>query len=269
MRLFMLLFCALFSALVFGQNVKPDKIFKKDNTQIEARVIEITESQVKYRKFSNLEGPIYTINKNELTIVIYSNGESEQFGPQNDTVSKPVLMNPQTSEATIKNNNAEQKQNNEKGFLRYFEGGYCNFADYTNGLGGLYIGYGLGYKFNRALSMEALVGYGTYWPDNPSGKIGITKLYSVYALPKLTCRIHFSKYSNSGIFFSGGAGYVGSSGEFQDYTQKGTPTYKLDGYGGFGYEIGGGLKFGTFGLSADYLASENFRVLKLGIKIGI
>lgn len=70
-------------------------MIRKDNTHIEARVLEITESQVKYRRFSNLDGPIYTINKSELAVIIYTNGETELFGssgastPQNDHISSP------------------------------------------------------------------------------------------------------------------------------------------------------------------------------------
>ena len=66
-----------------------DIITKKDGTDIQARILEITTSEVKYKKFSNIDGPIFTLPKSEILIVRYENGENEVFSENN----KPVTLN--------------------------------------------------------------------------------------------------------------------------------------------------------------------------------
>ena len=89
--LFIIFFCNSF--YVKAQ----DKINKTDNTIIEAKVIEISSSEIKYKKFSNLNGPTYTISKGEVQMIIYENGEKETFNGGNIKVEnkqplKPVII---------------------------------------------------------------------------------------------------------------------------------------------------------------------------------
>lgn len=269
---------------LYGQEIKSDKIIKKDNSQIEVKVIEITENQVKFKKISNLNGPLYSLNKDEIAVILFSNGDSEVFSSsaiKNSTVDQnniretptPVTTittsSPETQPEIRNGNSTNENTENQKGYFSYYEGAYGIFRNYENSIGGIEGGWSLGYRFNKAVSMEAAIRAGTYFPDTPDGQIGITKLSSGSIIPKLTYRLHFSKESTSGLFISGGAGYVGTWGEFQDFTQRGSPTYKIDGLSGFGYELGGGLKFGGFGLYADYLATEYFSIVKFGLKIGL
>lgn len=72
----LLLFLMLLSATnAFAQDV----IVKKDGSTIVSKVIEITSTEVKYKKFSNLNGPTYTIAKTELQAINYEDGEKEMF----------------------------------------------------------------------------------------------------------------------------------------------------------------------------------------------
>lgn len=89
----LLLFLMLLSATnAFAQDV----IVKKDGSTIVSKVIEITSTEVKYKKFSNLNGPTYTIAKNELQAINYENGENETFGEVN-----PIQVLSQGSEQQI------------------------------------------------------------------------------------------------------------------------------------------------------------------------
>ncbi len=45
--------------------------------EIPAKVIEVGKDQIRYRKFSNPEGPIYTISRSEVFFIRYENGEKE------------------------------------------------------------------------------------------------------------------------------------------------------------------------------------------------
>lgn len=71
--LLILLLTVSFSALA------QDIITKKDGTDILARILEVTTSEVKYKKFSNPDGPVYFLPKSDILIVRYENGENEIF----------------------------------------------------------------------------------------------------------------------------------------------------------------------------------------------
>ena len=69
---FLLLLC---SASVSAQDV----IVKKDGSTILSKVLEVNTADVKYKKFSNPEGPTYTISKSEIMAINYENGEKDSF----------------------------------------------------------------------------------------------------------------------------------------------------------------------------------------------
>ena len=72
-----------------------DVILKKDNTTILSKVLEITTTEIKYKKWSNQEGPTYSINRSEVTRINFQNGDVEQF--TDNVVTTPA---PQQTEAT-------------------------------------------------------------------------------------------------------------------------------------------------------------------------
>lgn len=71
--------CVLLSLLT-GFSVKSqDVIIKTDKKEIKAKILEIDENTVKYKKFEFLDGPSYNINKSEVFMIIYKNGTRETF----------------------------------------------------------------------------------------------------------------------------------------------------------------------------------------------
>jgi len=64
-----------------------DVIIKKDGSEVEVKVLEIGAEFVKYKKLSNLDGPIYSITKNEIFLIKYENGEKDIF---NDLSTQPI-----------------------------------------------------------------------------------------------------------------------------------------------------------------------------------
>ena len=59
-----------------------DVIVKKDGSTILSKVTEVGTSEVKYKKWSNKEGPTYVINISELLSINYENGEKDSFSQQ-------------------------------------------------------------------------------------------------------------------------------------------------------------------------------------------
>ena len=56
-----------------------DVIVKKDGSTILSKVIEIGTTEIKYKKWNNQNGPMYTIDKNDVQTINYENGEKETF----------------------------------------------------------------------------------------------------------------------------------------------------------------------------------------------
>lgn len=54
-----------------------DLIVLKDATEVQAKVTAITEESVTYKRWSNLEGPTYTISKANVFYIKYANGEKD------------------------------------------------------------------------------------------------------------------------------------------------------------------------------------------------
>ncbi len=76
----------LFAGLAISVSAQ-DIITTKDGTDIEAKILEVTTHEVKYKKFNNMEGPTFTMPRSEILIVRYQNGENEIFKES----SKPAI----------------------------------------------------------------------------------------------------------------------------------------------------------------------------------
>lgn len=71
------------SATVQAQDV----IVTYDAEEIAAKITEIGETQIKYKKASNPDGPSYTMNIANVVMVRFENGEIETFKTQKDAMS--------------------------------------------------------------------------------------------------------------------------------------------------------------------------------------
>ena len=60
-----------------------DVIVKRDGSTILSKVLEVNPESVKYKKTSNIEGPIYSINISDIFSINYANGEKELFSQDN------------------------------------------------------------------------------------------------------------------------------------------------------------------------------------------
>lgn len=85
MKRILFLFCAImFSVAMWADDI----IYLKNGDEIRSKINKIGTSVVEYRKVSNLEGPVYEINKEDISKIVYSNGEEDVFKfPSN----KPII----------------------------------------------------------------------------------------------------------------------------------------------------------------------------------
>jgi len=79
------IFAFLFFVLIVNCGFSQDVIMLKNGSKVEAKVVEINSTSIKYYKFEQQDGPIRILEKHELSEIVYENGESEKFN-----VSAPV-----------------------------------------------------------------------------------------------------------------------------------------------------------------------------------
>ena len=91
-----------------------DIIVTTDAKKIEAKILEVSKSEIKYKKTSNPDGPTFVISTDEITTIIYSNGEVELYNQQPATTSQPetptkpvVAETPVPSTPSVDANTAE------------------------------------------------------------------------------------------------------------------------------------------------------------------
>ena len=76
----------IFSAL---GAVAQDQLFKRDNTKLEVKILEISPNEIKYKLFTYQDGPTIIVAKSDIALVIYQNGIHEVFNQQ---VTQPVIV---------------------------------------------------------------------------------------------------------------------------------------------------------------------------------
>ena len=124
---------------IFCSNAQ-DIIYKKDGSKEEAKITLVGAKEIQYKKFSNPEGPVYSLAKSEIVMITYQNGEFEMI--QNQT--EPVKVSKQ-----------ELSTNFTKNLLSYhlFDVVYGDFTfSYerilSSGTVGIKIPLGFGYAYN-------------------------------------------------------------------------------------------------------------------------
>jgi len=87
----------LSNVFVFAQDI----IVTKDSKRIDATVLEVNVDNIKYKDWSNQNGPTYTILKSEIASIIYQNGKVETFSnsPQQQRESDSQLWQGQSGQS--------------------------------------------------------------------------------------------------------------------------------------------------------------------------
>ncbi|MBI4645516.1 MAG: hypothetical protein HY738_02705 [Bacteroidia bacterium] len=62
-----------------------DTILTVDGNAIKAKIIEVQQNMVKYKKYDNLDGPLYSILKTDVFSIKYEDGTKTIFNKQNDS----------------------------------------------------------------------------------------------------------------------------------------------------------------------------------------
>ena len=79
----------ILSVMFFGLSAQ-DIIVTRDSKKIEAKVTEVNRDDVKYKVFTNQEGPTYTLPKSDIASIVYQNGQVDTFETPASAPSTPA-----------------------------------------------------------------------------------------------------------------------------------------------------------------------------------
>jgi hypothetical protein len=95
--------------VVFGcwySAIAQDVLVKRDGSEMKVKVVEIGEKEVRYKKLSNLEGPMYFVSVDNLVYLRLANGDEEIFSQEaydklkGEKLDKQELQSTETAQAT-------------------------------------------------------------------------------------------------------------------------------------------------------------------------
>jgi hypothetical protein len=66
-----------------------DTIVKRDNTIVVAKILEISSTEIHYKRFDMPDGPLYKENKTDIKLIKYANGLKEEFSQD---AQKPISI---------------------------------------------------------------------------------------------------------------------------------------------------------------------------------
>ena len=116
-RAWALVFAGMTAVCVSAQ----DMIVKKDGTVIQAKVMKVGTSEVDYKKWSNQNGPQYSIAVADILAINYQNGEKETFDnvSARPEASKPAAQPTGMTQVTVETLSAEAKAANDATIEKY------------------------------------------------------------------------------------------------------------------------------------------------------
>jgi hypothetical protein len=249
---------------MFGDINCQDILYKKDGTEIKAKVIEITDSFIKYKNFNQLDGPLRNLDISELFMIIYQDGTKEIFKkPDNPNQQKPVNINnnqnnnngANANNPTINKTNTNPPKPTEDNYFKYKKNTYGSISfGYGNSYGGF--GLRLQGRFGRLLGFGIHGGVG-YFPFNGGGVLASGGLKFFYY---------------KGMYLNGQYGLIGveTHQTYSNYNGHSSYSYSKSTLQGLSILIGGDWIFGRHvGINAAVGYSKVFNSLLMGSTIAI
>jgi len=84
-------FIIIYSALnAFSQDVI---VLKNSGERIQAKVTEVGITEIKYKNFDNQDGPVYSISKSDVDMILYVNGSKDVFIEEPATIDSTKTKN--------------------------------------------------------------------------------------------------------------------------------------------------------------------------------
>lgn len=194
-----------------------DKIYLKNNTVVSAKVLEIGVHEIKYKKFDNLNGPDFIIDKSSVAMIQFENGTHEVISDKNTVVK---------NEETILDILPYYKCTNNLVGLNYFDFVFKNFTlNYTR--------YLLDYKL--AIGASFSTGF------NNSSYNGNTFLYFDRDYFHGVLSVNFLPVGMQKVTYFTGLSLMAGKGQDRYYIYPYTEDYFTKNY--YGFYVNNGVQF--------------------------
>lgn len=72
-----------------------DIIVTRDSKKIDAKILEVSKSEIKYKEIDNLDGPTFILETSEISSVIYSNGKVQLYESESKKSEPEIVTNEQ------------------------------------------------------------------------------------------------------------------------------------------------------------------------------
>jgi hypothetical protein len=189
-----------------------DIIFTKVGEVYEGKILEITETSVKYKKLNNLDGPVYSIDKSKVTKIKYSNGSTDVFSKESKEESNE--NNSISSGYVYENDSVYMKSKNIFGidigqfFFHSIGFIYERFLDKYNRFS-IRIPFSIGINYQNYQNLYENYNYGDFiYSDNinlyRSGKVfGSSIEFNYYPVKFKRVNYYIGPYFEYGVFYYG------------------------------------------------------------------
>ncbi|MCF1192495.1 hypothetical protein LRR18_12945 [Mangrovimonas sp. AS39] len=129
-----------------------DLIHTKDGSKIEVKILVINQEEIQYKKYNNLDGPLYILPKTEATQIDFANGTVEYIS-NNQTSSKPSMAETQAFLIETINAHGFEEDNFKRRCDVSFEGDFLRLK-IINKKGDKPVNAGLLYDFARVIKFQ-------------------------------------------------------------------------------------------------------------------
>lgn len=102
-----------------------DIIVTTDAKKIEAKITEVSKSEIRYKEFDNIDGPVFVIETKEINSIIYSNGKVVLYNNQQS--AENAMQERTVREETEQNVNVDFELEGTGASL------WCNFKNLSSG----------------------------------------------------------------------------------------------------------------------------------------
>ncbi len=185
-----------------------DLIIKKNGDEIKSKVVEIDELKIKYRKYENLSGPVYSVNSSEVFMIKYENGSKDVLNTIEPVTQKNELT-PKLTEIEKKDVDKPNKTQAPKVNLKTLKTKHF----------GISFGLGSSYNTNIGLNLRYLLG-NENWALVPN--IGFGFIQHDEHIPKISWGL---RLQNNGYYIGYNYGYVGKEEDYwfdEEYERAGS-----------------------------------------------
>lgn len=106
--------CSLFVLWIVISLSAQDIIITNDAKKIDAKILEVSKSEIKYKESDNLEGPTFILEVSDISSIVYSNGKVVLYNSNEEKNKAVQISKSEVTEETVNNEQETSKESEQK-----------------------------------------------------------------------------------------------------------------------------------------------------------